>query len=176
MICKLPSSALSSWPGAFHPAVHYTAASWNSGALRFSRQRGQPEPGRSQVPGLYLIHTCVAGTRASSRNLTGAVLLAARFAWEHARPEIRYLITRCLVAPPPVPLFIPPSPLGLVALSHARKWSRISDLMRIHLELKDSVQQPFTTTFSASLRNYVFASGTLHLGCLFKFLKKYFGN
>lgn len=103
MICKLPSSALSSWPVAFHPAVHYIAASWNSGALRFSRQRDQPEPGRSQVPGLYLIHTCVAGTRASSRNLTGAVLLAARFAWEHARPEIGYLITRCFVALLPCP-------------------------------------------------------------------------
>jgi len=82
--------------------MHY-AASWNSAALRFSRQRDQPEPGRSQVPGLYLIHTCVAGTRASSRNLTGAVLLAARFAWEHARPEIGYLITRCLVALLPCP-------------------------------------------------------------------------
>lgn len=79
--------------------------------------------------GLYLIHTCVAGTRASSRNLTGAVLLAARFAWEHARPEIGYLITRCLVALLPCPhsssrlasRACPP------CLSHARKWSRISD-------------------------------------------------
>lgn len=42
------------------------------------------------------ITPCVAGTRASSRNLTRAVLLAARFAWEHARAEIWYLITRCL--------------------------------------------------------------------------------
>lgn len=149
MICKLPSSALSSWPGAFHPPVHYTAASWNSGALRFSRQRDQPEPGRSQVPGLYLIHTCVAGTRASSRNLTGAVLLAARFAWEHARPEIGYLITRCLLPCPHSSSRLasrarPPLP---VTRAHARKWSRISNLMRIRFELKDSVRRWFHTLF-----------------------------
>lgn len=142
MICKLPSSALSSWPGAFHPVVYYTAASWNSGALPFSRQRDQPEPGRSQVPSLYLIHTCVAGTRASSRNLTSAVLLAARFAWEHARPEIGYLITRCLVALLPYPHSSSrlTSRARLRRLSHARKWSRISDLIYIHFELKNLAQ------------------------------------
>lgn len=52
------------------------------------RQRDQPET-KSVVrtyPACIFIRTCVAGTRASSRNLTGAVLLAARFAWEHAWP------------------------------------------------------------------------------------------
>lgn len=91
-ICKLPSRARLFFicPSAFHPgALVAPRFLLELPELYARRQRDQPETKRSVVvrryPTCIFIHTCVVGTRASSQNLTGAVLLAARFAWEHAR-------------------------------------------------------------------------------------------